>query len=146
MRKVLVNLAANEEQSYHYAMSRSGAYGLVQMVKPTYDSLLKLYPKAQLVDDFYGGMRHHSNAIMAQLLHLDSELFTLSQAKPLQKIIHPDHINEHPPLVFDLLVAGYNFSAPRLMNLINRKGRDPEKMEKKTSLGNTIVFIKSAFC
>lgn len=145
MRKVLVNLAANEEQSYHYAMSRSGAYGLVQMVKPTYDSLLKLYPKAQLVDDFYGGMRHHSNAIMAQLLHLDSELFTLSQAKPLQKIIHPDHINEHPPLVFDLLVAGYNFSAPRLMNLINRKGRDPEKWKKRLPWETQLYLLKAHF-
>ena len=145
MRKVLVNLAANEEQSYHYAMSRSGAYGLVQMIKPTYDSLLKLYPKAQLIDDFYGGMRHHSNAIMAQLLHLDSELFTLSQAKPLQKIFHPDHINEKSTLVFDLLVAGYNFSAPRLMNLINRKGHDPKKWKKRLPWETQLYLLKSHF-
>jgi len=145
MRKVLVNLAANEEQSYHYAMSRSGAYGLVQMIKPTYDALMKLYPQAQLIDDFYGGMRHHSNGIMAQLLHLDSELFTLSQAKPLQNIMHPDHINEKTTLVFDLLVAGYNFSAPRLMNLINRKGREPEKWKKRLPWETQLYLLKAHF-
>ena len=145
MRKVLVNLAANEEQSYHYAMSRSGAYGLVQMIRPTYDALIKLYANAQLIDDFYGGMRHHSNAIMAQLLHLDSELFTLSQAKPLQKIIHPDYINEKPALVFDLLVAGYNFSAPRLMNLINRKGPVPKKWKKRLPWETQLYLLKAHF-
>jgi len=145
MRKVLVNLAANEEQSYHYAMSRSGAYGLVQMIKPTYDALLKLYPKAQLIENFYGGMRHHSNAIMAQLLHLDSELFTLSQAKPLKGIIHPDYIHEKPSLVFDLLVAGYNFSAPRLMNLINRKGRAPKNWKKRLPWETQLYLLKAHF-
>jgi hypothetical protein len=145
MRKVLVNLAANEEQSYHYAMSRSGAYGLVQMIKPTYDALLKLYPKAQLIDNFYGGMRHHSNAIMAQFLHLDSELFTLSQAKPLQGIIHPDHIHKKPSLVFDLLIAGYNFSAPRLMNLINRVGSSPKKWKKRLPWETQLYILKANF-
>jgi len=145
MRKVLVNLAANEEQSYHYAMSRSGAYGLIQMIKPTYDALLKLYPKAQLIDDFYGGMRHHSNAIMAQFLHLDSELFTLSQAKPLENIIHPDHIHKNQTLVFDLLVAGYNFSAPRLMNLINRVGYDPKKWKKRLPWETQLYLLKAHF-
>ena len=145
MRKVLVNLAANEEQSYHYAMSRSGAYGLVQMIKPTYEALLKLYPKAQLVEDFYGGMRHHSNAIMAQFLHLDSELFTLSQAKPLKGIIHPEHIHKKPSLVFDLLVAGYNFSAPRLMRLINRQGRDPKKWKKRLPWETQLYLLKANF-
>jgi len=145
MRKVLVNLAANEEQSYHYAMSRSGAYGLVQMIKPTYNALLKLYPKAQLIKDFYGGMRHHSNAIMAQLLHLDSELFTLSQATPLHGIIHPDNINQNADLVFDLLIAGYNFSAPRLMNLINRKGRDPKKWKKRLPWETQLYLLKAQF-
>jgi len=145
MRKVLVNLAANEEQSYHYAMSRSGAYGLVQMIKPTYDALLKLYPKAQLIPDFYGGMRHHSNAIMAQLLHLDSELFTLSQAKPLHDIIHPDHLHKKPSLVFDLLIAGYNFSAPRLMKLIKRKGHNPKKWKKRLPWETQLYILKANF-
>jgi len=145
MRKVLVNLAANEEQSYHYAMSRSGAYGLVQMIKPTYDSLLKLYPQAQLISDFYGGMRHHSNAIMSQLLHLDSELFTLSQAEPLKNLIHPDHIHKEALLAFDLMIAGYNFSAPRLMNLINRHGRDPKKWKKRLPWETQLYLLKAHF-
>jgi len=145
MRKVLVNLAANEENSYHYAMSRSGAYGLAQIIKPTYKSLIKLYPKAQLIPDFYDGMRHHSNAIMAQFLHLDSELFTLSQAKPLQNIIHPDRINQHPFLGFDLMIAGYNFSAPRLMKLINKYGYKSEQWRKRIPWETQLYLLKGNY-
>ncbi|KPA18474.1 conserved hypothetical protein, secreted [Candidatus Magnetomorum sp. HK-1] len=145
MRKVLVNLAANEENSYHYAMSRSGAYGLAQIIKPTYNGLLKLYPKAQLIPDFFGGMRHHSNAVMAQFLHLDSELSTLSKAKPLYTIVHPDHVNDTPDLVFDLMVAGYNFSAPRLKKVINKTGHDAKKWKKRLPWETQLYIFKSHF-
>jgi hypothetical protein len=50
-----------------------------------------------------------------------------------------------PPLVFDLLVAGYNFSAPRLMNLINRKGRDPEKWKKRLPWETQLYLLKAHF-
>ena len=145
MRKVLVNLAANEEQSYHYAMSRSGAYGLAQIIQPTYKGLLKLYPKAQLIPDFFGGMRHHSNAVMAQFLHLDSELSTLRKAKPLESIIHPDHINDTPDLVFDLMIAGYNFSAPRLKKLINKTGHNVRKWKKHLPWETQLYLFKARF-
>jgi len=145
MRKVLVNLAANEEQSYHYAMSRSGAYGLAQIIKASYMSLIKLYPKAELIPDFFAGMRHHSNAVMAQLLHLDSELSTLSKATPLQTIVNPDHINKNPELIFKLMVAGYNFSAPRLKNLINKKGYQFSKWQKHLPWETQLYIFKARF-
>jgi len=145
MRKVLVNLAANEEQSYHYAMSRSGAYGLAQIIKPSYQSLLKLYPKAELIPDFFAGMRHHSNAVMAQFLHLDSELSTLSKAKPLQTIVSSNQINQKSELIFDLMIAGYNFSAPRLKNLINKKGYQVSKWQKHLPWETQLYIFKAHF-
>ncbi|MBF0449762.1 MAG: hypothetical protein HQK75_03595 [Candidatus Magnetomorum sp.] len=145
MRKVLVNLAANEEQSYHYAMSRSGAYGLAQIIKPSYEALLNLYPKAELIPDFFGGMRHHSNAVMAQFLHLDSELSTLSKAISLQKILPPEHINNNASLIFDLMVAGYNYSAPRLKNLINKKGNDVKNWQKHLPWETQLYIFKAHF-
>ena len=144
LRKALVILAANKGNAYSHSLSKSGARGLSQIIKKTYESLRKLYKKAELNPDFYKGTRSHHTSIMAQALHIDSELATLCKNKILEKEFRK--YQDHRTIsFFDLIIAGYNFSAPKLKQILISKNGLKKNWKQKLPWETQLYIFKAQY-
>jgi hypothetical protein len=99
--KVLVTLALNREGAYRFCGSPAGARGLFQFTRPTYDLLLKKYPKACLCTGFVPGTADHVNAAVASFLLFDSDLNNLDR----QRL---NYFRKRPELKRLFIAASYN--------------------------------------
>jgi len=141
--KVLINLASNEENAFKYSVSKSNATGLAQIIKPTYDSLIELYPKANIEPDYFKGAMDHYNGILAQILHIDSEIATLRKSKSINNLFE-DYNKFNQSNIFDIIIAGYNFSAPKLKKIISKNNDEINKKWKKQIPFETQLYIFKA--
>lgn len=100
--RVFVRLGANQEKTFRYTFSKTGALGLGQIMPRTYASIVKAYPLAKLMKDIDIGRVDIQNGIMASILTLDDHLATVfakmnkaARAKFEAKLkTNPDFINE----------------------------------------------------
>lgn len=100
--RVFVRLGANQEKTFRYTFSKTGALGLGQIMPSTYASIVKANPSAHLIKDIDIGRVDIDNGIMASILTLDNHLATVfgrmtktQRAKFDQKLkTNPDFINE----------------------------------------------------
>lgn len=81
MRRVLVTVGMNKDDSYDYAVSHAAAGGLAQFLAETYGRMRDEYPDARLKSGFVAGMRDHVNAVVAQYCLLDWSLNELAEAE-----------------------------------------------------------------
>ncbi|CAN2045547.1 hypothetical protein GMMP1_1600006 [Candidatus Magnetomoraceae bacterium gMMP-1] len=143
IRSILITLAANGENAYKCTMSDVGARGLPQIMKPTYDGLVRLYPKAGLNQNFFEGTRNHSNGVLAQALHLEAELAALfydqSIKKEYQKAKNRQKIN-----FYEVLMAGYNSSAPKLRKIL-KKAKSTRNWIKHLPKETQLYVLKARF-
>ena len=144
IRKVFVTISANGENAYNYAMSSQGALGMSQIIRPTYESLLKLYPKAMLIPDFYQGARNHLNGIIAQILHIDSEISTLCREPLILSEFDKPEENRQMN-IFQVLIAGYNFSAPKLKKILISNNAVNPNWKKRLPWETQLYIFKSQF-
>lgn len=75
--RVLVRLGANEDKTFRYTYSKTGALGLGQIMPGTYGSIVKRYPEAQLLKDVDIGRVDIVNGIKATVLVLDDHFATV---------------------------------------------------------------------
>jgi len=101
MNEVLVVIAANGTNAYHYATSKQNARGLFQFTKPTYNMLLERYASAGLIEDFITGAEDHVNAAEAALLLFDLDTEGLSVKKK-------DNFLKESLYWMEYLAASYN--------------------------------------
>ncbi|TSC75166.1 MAG: hypothetical protein G01um101444_12 [Parcubacteria group bacterium Gr01-1014_44] len=107
--RVLVRLGANQEKTFRYTFSKTGALGLGQIMPRTYASIVKAYPLAKLMKDIDIGRVDIQNGIMASILTLDDHLSTVfnkmnkaARAKFEAKLsTNPDFINEVRAAVYN---------------------------------------------
>jgi hypothetical protein len=131
INRVLVIVGLNKEQAFRYSISKAGARGLFQFIPLTYSKIIVQYPKANLVRDFKTGMDNHSNAAMASLLLLDSDLSVLS--KNARQILWKD-VRE----AGRYLASSYNCGAGRTEILMDKYGK---LWTKKVPL-ETVSYLK----
>ena len=75
--RVLVRLGMNQEKTFRYTVSKTGASGLGQIMPGTYASIVKGYPKAYLIKDIDIGRVDIVNAIKASTLVFDDHFATV---------------------------------------------------------------------
>ena len=69
--RFLILLAANGEKAFRFSDSRTGAFGIAQIMPETYAQVVNLYPKADLIRDVDRGRAEMANAIKASILVCD---------------------------------------------------------------------------
>ena len=72
--RVLIRLGANGEKAFRYTVSKTGASGLGQIMPGTYNSIVRRYPTAQLIQNTDIGRVDIKNAIKASTLVFDDHL------------------------------------------------------------------------
>lgn len=72
--RVLIRLGTNGEKAFRYTVSKTGASGLGQIMPGTYQSIVKRYPTAQLIQNTDIGRVDIKNAIKASTLVFDDHL------------------------------------------------------------------------
>ena len=73
----LIRLGANGEKAFRYTVSKTGASGLGQIMPGTYNSMVKRYPAASLIQNTDIGRVDIKNAIKASTLVFDDHLSTV---------------------------------------------------------------------
>ena len=116
IERVLVIIGSNGERAYNFTGSPAGANGLAQFIKPTYDGIVRLYPKAQLIKDYREGMVNHVNAIKAMVLLFDRETENLKSTISRKDLIDALGISE------EMLAAAYNGGPSRVSRSVNTYG------------------------
>ncbi|MBX4190457.1 hypothetical protein KW791_04170 [Candidatus Parcubacteria bacterium] len=106
--RVLVLLGTNKQAAYNATCSGQAACGLYQFTKPTYNSLVKTYPQAELIPDFKAGSRDHVNSAKAAVLLYDYNLVGLINSYGSQVLSDP-RLEEY-------LAASYNGKPARVTN------------------------------
>jgi len=69
--RFLILLAANGEKAFRFSDSRTGAFGIAQIMPETYAQVVNLYPKADLIRDVDRGRAEMANALKASILVCD---------------------------------------------------------------------------
>jgi hypothetical protein len=115
VNKVLVLIALNEKNAFHFSISKDGARDLFQFIPKTYAGIVAQYPVAGLDKDFKRGMSNHVNAAKASMLLLDSDLRFLSGK---QKEI----AGKNEKAKGEFLAASYNHGAPRIKQAMIKYG------------------------
>lgn len=100
--RVLVLIGLNRENAFAQTGSIAGAFGWIQFTEGTYHYIRRLYPEAQLIEDFETGAADHLNSMMAAILLHDNNLEGLMDR-------HGDAIVSDPRLE-EYLAASYNGS------------------------------------
>ncbi|MEX2090730.1 MAG: hypothetical protein WD989_01185 [Candidatus Paceibacterota bacterium] len=75
--RVLIRLGTNGEKAFRYTVSKTGASGLGQIMPGTYNSIVRRYPVAQLIQNTDIGRVDIKNAIKASALVFDDHLATV---------------------------------------------------------------------
>ena len=118
--EVLVIAAANKENAYRYAVSSgAGARGLFQFTRDPYRSIVRLYPRAELISDFVVGTDDHLNAAKAALLLFDSDLAT-AVAKMGRK--YAKQLQGNNGALSEYLASAYNWGSGRTVKARQRFG------------------------
>lgn len=106
--RVLVRLGANEDQTFRYTYSKTGALGLGQIMPGTYGSIVKRYPEAKLLKDIDIGRVDIVNGIKTTALVLDDHFATVvsnaGKTKKGQSILKA----KTPEQVQEVMAAAYN--------------------------------------
>lgn len=76
VNRVFVTLGLNTTDTFNYAKSSAGAFGLMQFIPSTYASFASR-PQLGLIQDFEAGLKNHVNAVRATAAHLDDSLASL---------------------------------------------------------------------
>ena len=99
--RVLIRLGTNGEKAFRYTVSKTGASGLGQIMPGTYNSIVKQYPSAQLIQNIDIGRVDIKNAIKASTLVFDDHSSTVvgrvnssSKAKRIFERKTQDEIDE----------------------------------------------------
>lgn len=137
MARILTMVATNEKNAFSYSFSNKKkkeikqARGLVQITKPTYDSLVKKYPEANLPENFFDAARDHKESVKAAILLFvsDYDLFYKN------KLIYGKSNNE----ITQILFASYNCGGSRTVKAIKRHG----KSWKKTHNGDDSITLEA---
>ena len=99
--EALVVYALNRHIAYRYSKSTAGARGLLQFMPKTYASLVKKYPKAELITDFHKAVLNNHNMAKAAILLIDDGMSQLPL--PLRQKVFAD-----VSLFEDFSASGYN--------------------------------------
>lgn len=75
--RVLIRLGTNGEKAFRYTVSKTGASGLGQIMPGTYNSIVRRYPTANLIQNTDIGRVDIKNAIKASTLVFDDHLTTV---------------------------------------------------------------------
>jgi hypothetical protein len=78
VNEVYTTLALNKGGAYNLAPSSASAHGLFQVIPETYNSLVRTYPAARLIFNYYSGTHDHVNAAKAAMLLADHDLSLLT--------------------------------------------------------------------
>lgn len=119
--KVLVQLALNQENTFHYAISRAGALCLMQIMPATYREIRKNYPEAKLSPRFIDGSCDHKEAIKTAYLVLDDKLANMPLGLRRSFLREPEKYGVY-------LAAAYNGGAFRATTLYY--GFKPDGLER----------------
>lgn len=114
--RILVIVGANQERAYRYTGSPAGANGLAQFIKPTYNTMVRNYPSAELIADYALGMTDHTNAIKAMVLFFDAYKKDIAA-----KIVNKNILNQLG-ITEEMLAATYNGGPNRVIRAINNYG------------------------
>lgn len=75
--RVLIRLGTNNEKAFRYTVSKTGASGLGQIMPGTYNSIVRRYPTAKLIQNTDIGRVDITNAIKVSVLVFDDHLSTV---------------------------------------------------------------------
>ncbi|MBI4435169.1 hypothetical protein HY630_00710 [Candidatus Uhrbacteria bacterium] len=114
--RALVTLGLNRWRSYGYALSRTGARGIGQIMPKTYRDLAKLYPRASLPDDITEGRIDHHAALKVMIVHTDDEWWAIKDET------HRLHLLENTASQRLVLAAGYNANIATVVGAIQACG------------------------
>lgn len=106
--RVLVRLGANEDQTFRYTYSKTGALGLGQIMPGTYGSIVKRYSEAKLLKDIDIGRVDIVNGIKTTALVLDDHFATVvnnsDKTKKGQSVLK----TKTPRQIEEIMAAAYN--------------------------------------
>ena len=107
--RVFVRLGANQEKTFRYTFSKTGALGLGQIMPRTYASIVKAYPSAILIKDINMGRVDIQNGIMASVLTLDDHLATtFRKMSKAQRTKFEAKLKTNPDFINEVRAAVYN--------------------------------------
>lgn len=107
LRKVNNVIESHKKGMFEYTVSPKGANSHLQIMRSTYNFILKLYPEANLISDFYEGTRNIKNAAKASICLLDYNLSILLKNDIL-------FLKDNSDIVPYLLAASYNCGVHRV--------------------------------
>ncbi|PJE50659.1 MAG: hypothetical protein COV29_02905 [Candidatus Yanofskybacteria bacterium CG10_big_fil_rev_8_21_14_0_10_36_16] len=116
LERVLVIIGGNKGRAYGLTGSSAGASGMAQFIRPTYEQMVRLYPEAELIDDYRLGMMDHHNAIKAMVLFFDRHVENLKNSIDRKDIVDALGISE------EMLAASYNGGPARVVRSVNEYG------------------------
>ncbi len=113
--RVFVRLEANQEKTFRYTFSKTGALGLGQIMPKTYSyprmqtGIVEKYPTAYLIKDVNIGRVDIQNGIMASILTLDDHLAaTFRKMSKAQRAKFEAKLKTNPDFINEVLAAIYN--------------------------------------
>lgn len=107
--RVFVRLGANQEKTFRYTFSKTGALGLGQIMPRTYASIVKAYPSAKLMKDIDIGRVDIQNGIMASSLTLDDHLaIVFVRMSKAEKNKFETKLKANPDFINEVRAAIYN--------------------------------------
>lgn len=131
--RVLIRLGTNGDKAFRYTVSKTGASGLGQIMPGTYNSIVKRYPNAKLIQNTDIGRVDIKNAIKASILVFDDHLATVvgkvnssSKAKKIFSKKTEDEIDE-------IRAAIYNGGPGKYKHLTGNIS---------TAVTETVLFVK----
>lgn len=107
LKKVNNVIECHKKGMFEYTVSPKGASSHLQIMRPTYNFILKLYPEANLILDFYEGVRDIKNAAKASICLLDYNLSILIKSKE-------EFLKDNIDFIPYLLAASYNCGVHRV--------------------------------
>lgn len=114
--RVLVIIGANKGLAYGLTGSHAGANGIAQFIRPTYDYISSLYPKAKLIQNYQLGTMDHDNIIKAQVLFFDRHKESLANSISRKDLVNALGISD------EMLAASYNGGPSRVVQSVNKYG------------------------
>ncbi len=115
IHETLVIMGTNRQNAYRYSRSKAGAQGLFQFIPDTYRRIVRLYPHAELHQDFARGMGDHVNAAKAAFLLFDADTSVLNNGRKEQILNEPDTWGR-------FLASAYNCGSGKTRGAMDRYG------------------------
>ena len=107
--RVFVRLGTNQEKTFRYTFSKTGALGLGQIMPRTYASIVKAYSAAKLIKDIDIGRVDIQNGIMATILTLDDHLATVfNRMSNAERNKFEAKLKDNPDFINEVRAAIYN--------------------------------------